>query len=134
MAKKRRGRRPGVPSYRLYKRTGQAIVCTDGEYHYLGEYGSPASRAEYNRLKAEWLANGRRLQPALDDEPGGPTLMELANVYRKHAEAWYVKNGRPTSDQFQIRQVIHNAIGQYGECRIAEFGPLKLKAGATVRR
>ena len=27
----------------------------------LGEYGTPESRAEYDRIIAEWLANGRTL-------------------------------------------------------------------------
>ena len=55
---------PGVPhaqppAYRLYKRTGQAVVTLDGNDLYLGPYGSAESRQEYDRLIAEWLTNGR---------------------------------------------------------------------------
>ena len=51
----------GTPSYRLHKPSGQAVVTLDGRDIYLGRYGSPESRAEFDRLLAEWLSNGRRL-------------------------------------------------------------------------
>ena len=38
---------------------GQAVVRLDGRDVYLGRYGSPESRAEYDRLIADWLAAGR---------------------------------------------------------------------------
>jgi hypothetical protein len=37
-----------------------AVVRLCGRDHYLGPLGSIAARAEYDRLSAEWLANGRR--------------------------------------------------------------------------
>ena len=47
-----------VPSYRLHKPSGQAVVTirtTTGERRdeYLGDYNSAESRAEYDRLIAE---------------------------------------------------------------------------------
>ena len=50
-----------TPSYRHHKPSNQAVVTLDGRDIYLGRYGSPDSRAEFDRLLAEWLANGRRL-------------------------------------------------------------------------
>jgi hypothetical protein len=52
-------RRHSVPSYRLHKQSGQAIVTlTDGlggrRDVLLGKYGTPESRAEYARVLAEW--------------------------------------------------------------------------------
>jgi hypothetical protein len=38
-----RSKSGSLPSYRLYKRTGQAVVTIDGRDHYLGEHGSPES-------------------------------------------------------------------------------------------
>ncbi len=52
-----------TPSYRLHKPTGSAVVTLDGRDVYLGKYGTPVSRAEYDRILAEWLVNGRRLPP-----------------------------------------------------------------------
>lgn len=51
-------RTPTVPSYRLHKPSGQAVVTTrhaGGVRHdvYLGEYNSPRSGQEYARIVAE---------------------------------------------------------------------------------
>jgi hypothetical protein len=45
-----------LPSYRLHKQSGQAIVSLNGRDFLLGEHGSAASKQEYRRLTAEWLA------------------------------------------------------------------------------
>ena len=42
------------------------------------------SKAEYDRLIAEFLANGRRLQSDTD-----ATVVEVLNAYRKFAENYY---------------------------------------------
>lgn len=49
-----------VPSYRLHKQSGQAIVTLGGKDFLLGSHGTATSKAEYDRLIAEWIANGRR--------------------------------------------------------------------------
>ena len=49
-----------VPSYRLHKQSGQALVTLNGRDVLLGKHDSPDSRQEYNRVIAEWLANGRQ--------------------------------------------------------------------------
>ena len=49
------------PAYRLYRRTGQAVVTLNGRDHYLGPHGTKTSRDAYDRFVGEWLANGRRL-------------------------------------------------------------------------
>lgn len=57
-------KKPRVPSYRLRKPSGQAVVRLGGKDFYLGEHGSQASQAEYRRLISEWLAGQpRRHQP-----------------------------------------------------------------------
>ncbi len=47
-----------IPSYRLHKSSGQAIVTLDGRDIYLGDHESDESREKYNRLIAEWIAGG----------------------------------------------------------------------------
>ena len=57
------------PRYRHHKASGQAVVTLNGKDHYLGPHGTKASKAEYDRLIACWLANGRdsvRLSPGAD--------------------------------------------------------------------
>ena len=48
-----------IPSYRLHKATGQAVVVLNGRSHYLGIFGSPESRAKYDDLIAKYLILGR---------------------------------------------------------------------------
>lgn len=52
---------PRIPSYRLHKATGQAVVTLSGRDHYLGRHGTPESKAAYERLLATYLASGRSL-------------------------------------------------------------------------
>lgn len=93
-----------VPSYRLHKPNGQAVVTFGGRDRYLGKHGTPESRAEYDRLVAEWLMTGRRLMAS--DGPGESdlTVSEMLLAYLKHANAYYAKNSRPT---FQGRPGLH---------------------------
>jgi integrase len=44
-----------VPTYRLHRASGQAIVTLNGRDHYLGPHGTQASRMQYDRLVCEWL-------------------------------------------------------------------------------
>jgi hypothetical protein len=48
------------PWYCRHRASGQAVVTIDNRDIYLGPYGSKASRNEYDRVIAEWVANGRR--------------------------------------------------------------------------
>jgi hypothetical protein len=52
-----------VPKYRHHKRSGQAVVTLRGKDVYLGPYNSKASKLEYDRAIAEWLAAGRPTTP-----------------------------------------------------------------------
>src|SRR4051812_47820333 len=38
-----------IPSYRLHRPSGQAVVTIDGKDQYLGKHDSPESHAEYDR-------------------------------------------------------------------------------------
>jgi len=49
-----------VPSYRLHRQSGQAIVTLNSNDVLLGKHGTAASKADYGRIIADWIANGRR--------------------------------------------------------------------------
>ncbi len=116
-----------IPKYSLHKASGRAIVTLDGTDHYLGVYNSPESRVTYDRLIAEWLANGRR-QQQLPDSPSR-SVNELVAAYWEHAQGYYRKpDGRPTPEVETLRQALKPLILLYGDTRIADFGPLALKA------
>ena len=56
-----------VPSYRFHKSSGQAMVTLNGHDVCLGKHSTPASRAKYNQVIAQWIANDRAYQPVADD-------------------------------------------------------------------
>ncbi len=111
-----------TPSYRLHKPTNQAVVTLDGRDFYLGVYGTPKSRAEFDRLIAEWLANGRQLSA---DIFGGPTVNEFLVAYLVHAEGYYRKGGKPTRELDNIKLALRQL---YGHTLASKFGPLALKS------
>ena len=87
-----------TPSYHLHKPTNQAVVTIGGRDYYLGTYNSAKSRAEYDRLISEWLANGRQLAAIQ-----AATVNELMVGYIRHVDSYYVKDGSPTSEAGLIR-------------------------------
>ncbi len=120
-----------VPSYRLHKPTGLAVVTIGGCDVYLGKHDTPESRAEYDRLIAEWLATGRRSMTANAASGADLTINELHLAYVHHADSYYVKNGKPTTEPVNIRLALRPLRQLYGHTLAREFGPLRLK---TVRK
>ena len=118
-----------IPSYRLHKASGQAVVTLNGRDHYLGPHNTESSRRVYERLVAEWLANHRQW-PATDapTSSAGVTIDELILAFWQHAEGYYVKNGKPTSTLDSIRVACRPLNEAYGDQPATDFGPLKLKA------
>jgi integrase len=115
-----------VPSYRLHKPSGRAVVTLNGKDHYLGEWNSGESRQEYDRLISEWLA--ARQAPVHSTPAGEFTVAELLLAYLKEAKVIYVKNGAETSHLHNVRDAINALNERYGDELVSEFGPLKLKA------
>jgi integrase len=114
-----------LPKYRKHKASGQAIVELNGRRHYLGPYGTKASKLEYDRLVGEWLQHGRQIQP-------GPmradlTVVELIVAYLHHVDGYYRKDGQPTSEARDITLSLRPVKALYGRHSCAEFGPTALK-------
>src|SRR5687768_11094937 len=122
-----------LPKYRSHRASGQAVVTLNGRDHYLGPYGTKASKAEYERLVGEWLAGGRRLSAA--QAQADTTIVELAAAYLSFAEGYYRKDGEPTRTIERVRMALRILRRLYGPTRAAEFGPLALQAiqGRLVR-
>ncbi len=112
-----------IPSYRRHKSTGRAVVTLDGKDFYLGLWNSKASEVEYDRLIAEWIANGRRLRTAETET----TVSEVLNAYRKFAEGYYRRDGKHTSEYSLIVDALKVVRELYGRKNADEFGPLALK-------
>jgi integrase len=118
-------RRDALPTYRKHRASGQAVVTLSGADHYLGPHGSKASKAEYDRLITEWLANGRQL---IGGSQASLSLAELIAAYRDFVLTYYVKNGRPTSEQHDIASALRLVRQDYGQFEVLQFGPLVFKA------
>jgi integrase len=113
------------PKYRRHRASGQAIVALNGTDHYLGPYGTKASREEYDRVIAEWHGNGRQAPT----RGAGPVIVELIARYWAHAEVYYrKKDGMPTSEQSCIRRALRPLRELYGRTPVEQFGPLALEA------
>jgi len=113
-----------APKYCKHKASGQAVVTLSRRQFYLGPHGTRASRREYDRHLAEWMANGR----ALSAETDILTFNEVAIRFWRHATVYYVKNGRPTSEQGEYRLTLKIARALYGREPVSDFTPARLKA------
>src|SRR5690348_15260089 len=104
-------RQPRIPSYRLHKPTGQAVVTINGKDHYLGRHDTPKSHSEYKRLIAEWLAN-HRLDIGPSDVPR--SVNEILLAYLRYAQEYYRKNGKPTKQLARIQAALRPVQELYG--------------------
>jgi hypothetical protein len=124
-----------VPSYRRHKQSGQGIVTLSGKDHLLGRYNTKESRARYDRLIAEWLANGRRAD--YTQLPDGPSVQMLLADFNDHARAYYrTPEDKPAGeyDNFRIAMIPLKEL--YARTVAAQFGPRALRAlqGKMVKR
>jgi uncharacterized protein (TIGR02996 family) len=125
-----------VPTYSRHKPTDQAYVrLPDGRggrrVVYLGRYGSPESRTEYQRVLAELqaaphavpvLARGR-------SHAGGLTVNEVLLAFMQWAMTHYrTPAGEPTSEIGELRWSLRPVRELYGHTPASEFGPRALAA------
>lgn len=123
-----RGPSKSLPKYRKYKRTGQAVVTLSGVDHYLGPHGTEASKAKYDRLVGEWIANGRELPPDKAKTAAPIRIVELCARYLKYALSYYIKNGKVTDEVASIKVAIRHINKHYAGTAAKDFGPQSLKA------
>lgn len=121
-------RRNQVPAYLLHKPTGQARVRINGRDFYLGKYGSDDSRRKYGELVAKHCS-GIPFDPlAGPGNDSGPTVSELLLAFKLHAESYYVKNGKPTSEVDCFYSVIRTVRPLFGATLVKVFTPMCLEA------
>ena len=107
-----------IPSYRLHRPTGKGVATFGGRDVYFGKFSDPNSRATYDQVLAEWLANGRAVSSA---DP--LTIAQLIVRYIHHVDARYQSN-----EPANIRHALKPLRILYGTVPVTEFGPKSLKA------
>jgi integrase len=121
------------------------VVRLSGEDHYTGPWGTPEAEAEYERLLAEWLANGRSLAPpppsdpppgsAAPQSPSGATVNDVILAFWQHAQVHYRDaDGNLTSEPSHFRSALKPLRALFGPELAAAFSPKKLKAVREVMR
>jgi integrase len=109
-----------IPTYRRHKARNLAVVTLNGIDYYLGRYGSPESKAEYDRIINEWLVLGRR--PPAKVNATGPLVKELILGYHSHL----AETSPDIADK--VVQALRVVREMYGETEAAKFGPVAFKA------
>jgi len=116
-----------VPSLRLHKPSGRAVVTLGAKDHYLGAFGSEEAKAAYERLIGEWLARGRIAQSATAAE--GPSVNELMLHFLRFADTHYCDGeGKPTREVVNITTALRPLKKLYGQTPARTFGPLAFKS------
>lgn len=118
----------GIPAYTHHQASGRAVVRLNGKDFYLGFYGTPESKAEYDRLIKEWLANGR--QVTHKDQTTPITINGMCIVYLEHASTYYRKNGQITTEYGELEAAVRLLHDHCGMSPAAEFSRKVLK---TIR-
>ena len=100
------------------------MVRLNGVDHYTALWGTAEAEAAYERLIADWLANGRSLpafaetEQLLDNQPtkfASPTIEDLILAFWKHAVVHYRHaDGTPTSELANYRQSLRLPRSLYG--------------------
>lgn len=126
-------RRSGkVPSYCHHKASGRAVVRISGQDHYLGDFGSPESHAEYERLIAEWRAERQKAatKAAASTMICDPSLTIAVALVRYHefARTYYAKNGIPTKEFVEMGLALRPVRQLFGSILARAFGPRRLEA------
>lgn len=145
MSRRRKG---AVPPYRLHKARNLAVVTIDGHDHYLGPFGTPASRQKYAAIIRAWSKRQEGDQPATD-EPltphEHPSVSEVILGFLKHVQAYYKPNHGENkeagciADALEVLRRFHSEDGQlveYGRTDADAFRPKDLLRvrEAMVRR
>src|SRR5580765_4044571 len=91
-----------IPSYRLHKQSGQAVVTLNGKDVLLGKHGSAASKAEYRRLTAEWLSTRGAPPSVIRDDL---TISELIIAYWRYAKSHFRKADGSVTSGLHVIQI-----------------------------
>lgn len=108
-----------VPKYRRHKKIYARVVLNGREIH-LGLYGSPESKANYEREIAQWLQTGRKTPRPKRQPPsvevGRASIVELCVKYVEFADGYYRRpDGTPTGEAENVRDALRPLNRMFGD-------------------
>lgn len=120
------GRAPSLPTYRLHRPSGRAVVTIAGKDHYLGAFNSPESRRAYDQLMAELLTRGPAAVAASRRPAGALTIEELCDAYWQSLEQRHgVAEAERRFGRIKLAQAPLKEL--YGTSPAAAFNPKALR-------
>lgn len=115
-----------IPTYRLHKPSGRAVVTISGKDHYLGPYGTAESRQKYGEIIARHAAG---LEVEIAEKPLATlSVGQLVLAYMRFAAEYYKKDGQVTDEYDCLKSAACPLVQLYGETEAEEFTALGLKA------
>jgi len=126
------------PRYRHHKARNLGLVRIDGHDICLGAYGTHESRAEYNRVLADWHERKGTLAPQSPPttesfppttEPPELSINELLAQYLDDAKRHYrALDGTPSQELRNMKDAIRPVKRIHGRILARSFGPKALRA------
>jgi len=110
-----------VPSCRLHRQSGQAIVTFGGRDHLLGPHNSPTSGEKYKQLIARSLLGTLEPAPPASAAPAVPTVAELVERFYDFADGYYQRAGVATGEAGNYRLVGRHLVATYGTTPATAF-------------
>jgi integrase len=121
-----------LPTYRLHKASGQAVVTLAGRDIYLGRHNTAESHQRYQQVMAEWLANHR--QPPSSSSTGAMPAVSAIDVnglfvaYWRFCNEHYVNDGRPSRECVNVKIDVREMVTRFGSLSVRDVRPSTLKA------
>ena len=106
-----------IPAYRHYRSPGQAVVTLGGRDTYLGVYGTADGKQKYNRLIAEWIANGRQVVA-----PGAAplTVAQVMIAFLRHAQQYFRRSdGSELAEPIDELHVVNQEPAEHAPVAVA---------------
>jgi integrase len=119
-----------IPKLCLHRSTGRGYVTdprTKNEHYFRAPHGTAACAVEYQVWVTRFVAGqGAAPPPPLVREE--VTVGRLVADYLAHADQYYRKHGRRTSEYLTLRQALAPLRDLWGDRGAASVGPSELKA------
>jgi len=112
-----------VPSFRLHKPSGQAVVTMSGKDFYLGRYDSADAKQRYLKLLAEWEAANR--SSCFGEPVERLTMAQVALSYLEYAQDYY---GPGSREYVNLKLAVKPLSALYADHSARSFGPAEFKS------